>query len=190
MLNNQQTQTLLGIARQTLEKHLNVPPTAPAQPDELQDPALNRKQPVFVTLTKGGQLRGCIGNLVAKNTIINGVKENSINAAFHDSRFPPLEREELDILKIDISVLSEPQPLTHGDDDELVGKLRPGVDGVIINAANGAGATFLPQVWAQIPDPVIFMNHLCQKAGLSESAWTGGGLEVSTYQVQKFKEDE
>ncbi len=188
MLDKQQAQALLALARQSIEKKLTVLPAAPVHPDELHD--LGRKQAVFVTLTKLGQLRGCIGSLTAEDTILTGVRKNSINAAFHDSRFPPLGREELEDLKIEISVLSAPRLLACKDGNDLIDKLRPGIDGVIIKADNGAGATFLPQVWEQLPDPVIFMNNLCQKAGLPETAWRRSGLEIKTYQVQKFKEGE
>jgi AmmeMemoRadiSam system protein A len=190
MLNKQLSQILLSLARQTIEERLGVPPSSPIQPGILHDPALNRKQAVFVTLIKSGQLRGCVGSLTAEDTIIVGLKKNSINAAFHDSRFPPLDREELNNLKIEISLLSEPQPLAYKNDKELINKLRPAIDGVIIKANNGAGATFLPQVWDQLPNPVVFLNHLCQKAGLAESVWQTGQLDIRIYQVQKLTENE
>lgn len=187
MLDKHQAQTLLSLARQSIEKQLGVPPASPVHPDELQNPALNQKQPVFITLKKLGRLRGCIGSLTGEDTIISGVIKNSVNAAFHDSRFPDLERGELEDLEIEISVLSELKPLVCKDGDELIAKLRPGIDGVRLKADNGRGATFLPQVWSQLPDPIMFMAQLCLKAGLPETAWTSGELEISTYQVQKFR---
>jgi AmmeMemoRadiSam system protein A len=120
--------------------------------------------------------------------LIEGVRQNSINAAFKDPRFPPLSRDEFDRIKIEVSVLTEPVPLEHAGGSDLLEKLQPGLDGVIIRKG-GRQATFLPQVWEQLPDKEKFLSHLCLKAGLPGDAWMGGDLEVSTYRVQAFEED-
>ncbi|HHL34300.1 MAG TPA: AmmeMemoRadiSam system protein A [Desulfobulbaceae bacterium] len=190
MLNEKQGNILLRLARQTIAKHLNLPVSEPVEEVELADPGLQAKRGVFVTLNKHGALRGCIGSLVGQESIIDGVRRHALNAAFHDSRFPPVTADEVPSLRIDVSVLSEPRPLEYRDDQDLVRKLRPHVDGVILRAPGGAGATFLPQVWDQLPDPQLFLSRLCLKAGLPQMAWQSGQLEIDTYQVQHFEEKE
>jgi AmmeMemoRadiSam system protein A len=95
---------------------------------------------------------------------------------------------ELDDLRVEISVLSAPQPLSYDGPDDLIAKLRPGVDGVVIESGWNR-ATFLPQVWEKIPDPHQFMEHLCRKAYLPADAYRRPGLDVYTYQVEKFQEE-
>ena len=190
MLNEKQGNILLRLARQTIAKHLNLTVSEPVEEVELADPGLQAKRGVFVTLNKHGALRGCIGSLVGQESIIDGVRRHALNAAFHDSRFPPVTSDEVPELRIDVSVLSEPRPLEYRDDQDLVRKLRPHVDGVILRAPGGAGATFLPQVWDQLPDPQLFLSRLCLKAGLPQMAWQSGQLEIDTYQVQHFEEKE
>jgi AmmeMemoRadiSam system protein A len=151
-------------------------------------PQLQEPRGTFVTLTKNGSLRGCIGHLAAREPLIEGVRQNAVNAAFKDPRFPPLSRDELDRVKIEVSVLTEPVPLEHRGGRDLLEKLQPGVDGVIIKKG-GRQATFLPQVWEQLPDKEQFLSHLCLKAGLPADAWSSGDLEVSTYRVEAFEED-
>ena len=119
--------------------------------------------------------------------IVSGVRENAINAAFHDPRFSPLKKKELDAVHIEVSVLSEPVPLAYTDADDLVAKLRPGIDGVILKKGH-ASATFLPQVWEQLPKPEQFLSHLCMKAGLPADQWREGDVTVLAYQVQYFEE--
>jgi AmmeMemoRadiSam system protein A len=153
----------------------------------LQDNSFQSHCGTFVTLKIQGQLRGCIGNLTSTESIIDGVKRNAINAAFHDPRFAPLSNQELEQTKIEVSVLTEPEPLTFHDGEDLLKKLRVNVDGVIIRKGR-ASATFLPQVWEQLPRPEDFLSHLCLKAGLSSDAWKSSELDVMTYQVQYFEE--
>ena len=117
------------------------------------------------------------------------MRRNAINAAFHDPRFPPLSERELEKVDIEVSILTEPQPLEYADGEDLLTKLRVNVDGVIIRKGH-ASATFLPQVWEQLPDPEDFLEHLCMKAGLSSNAWRNTKLDVLTYQVQYFEEPE
>ena len=113
---------------------------------------------------------------------------NAINAAFRDPRFSPLAKDEWGKVKIEISILSKPQPCPYTDTTDLLNKLRPGRDGVIIKKGHSQ-ATFLPQVWDQLPDQKEFLTHLCSKAGLDGNAWQRDRLEVSTYQVQAFEEE-
>lgn len=154
----------------------------------LEDPALKLSAGTFVTLKKGGKLRGCIGSLVGHGPIPDGVRQNALNAAFHDPRFAALTAQELDRISIEVSILTPPFPLSYTDADDLIAKLRPHVDGVTIRK-DYAGATFLPQVWEQLPRPHDFLSHLCLKAGLKVDAWRNMHLEVDVYQVQYFEEE-
>lgn len=187
VLTNQQGQTLVRLARQQIERHLGVTSDSPVAEAELADPALRQNSGVFVTLHKRGALRGCIGSLAAIEPIVEGIRRNALNAAFQDYRFKALTAAELPDLHVEVSVLSEPKPLAYRNADELLHLLRPGIDGVILSGPGGASATFLPQVWQQLPAPEQFLGHLCRKAGLAESAWRSGSLDISTYQVQSFE---
>ena len=157
-------------------------------PPVLADDLLQTKRGTFVTLNINGQLRGCIGNLTPRGTIVEGVKENAINAAFHDPRFNALSIKELDSVEIEVSILTEPKRLKYDTTEDLIKKLRVNVDGVIIRKGY-ANATFLPQVWEQLPKHQDFLSHLCQKAGLGSDEWKKSSLEVFTYQVQYFEEE-
>ena len=167
-------------------------PPQPASEDllaALDDDRFKLPCGTFVTLKIKGQLRGCIGNLTATETVLDGVKRNAINAALHDPRFSPLSQDELERTQIEVSILSEPRPLAYRDGQDLIKKLRAHVDGVIIRKGH-ASATFLPQVWEQLPGPEDFLTHLCKKAGLPAEAWKNSELEVLTYQVQYFEENQ
>ena len=187
-LTEAQGQVLVRLARQTIARRLNRPLSgADAAAQAAADPALQRPSGTFVTLKTHGQLRGCIGSLEPVESIAEGVRRNAVNAAFHDFRFSPLTAEELAHIDVEVSVLTVPQPLAYRDADELLTRLRPGVDGLIIRKG-GHGATFLPQVWEQLPRTEDFLGHLCLKAGLSADAWRRGDLAVETYQVVYFEE--
>jgi hypothetical protein len=134
-----------------------------------------------------GNLRGCIGHIVPEESLLEGIRTNSLNAAFRDPRFPPLTQEEWERVKLEISILTKPQPVRFSDEADLLAKLRPGVDGVIVKKSFQQ-ATFLPQVWEQLPDKEDFLEHLCLKAGLPAEAWKKGEVDVSKYQVQAFAE--
>lgn len=189
MLTTQQGQALVRLARQQMKHHLGMVDNLDDQTVALlQDPIMAEKRGVFVTLRKNNQLRGCIGSLVGVESLGEGVRRNAVNAAFHDYRFSPLTGAELPDLEVEISILTEPQPLVGLTPDEVITRLRPGIDGVIIKGPQGEQATFLPQVWQQLPQPVQFLTHLCRKAGLPENAWRSGTLRFFTYQVQSFEE--
>jgi len=178
---------LLSVARQTIEEALFQSMNEPAE-DSGSSPKFSERRGTFVTLTMGGQLRGCIGHIIPQESLIEGVKINAINAAFRDPRFKPLAREEFNKIQIEVSILTEPKPLAYQDEEDLLMKLRPGVDGLIIQKG-ARQATFLPQVWEQLPDKKAFLTHLCLKAGLDADEWKRGELRVSTYQVQAFEEE-
>ena len=176
---------LLQLAREIIAEKLGKKP-AGSKGDGVE-PALQAECGTFVTLKIGGQLRGCMGNLEPVGSIYDSVRRNALNAAFHDPRFPELTAEELAQVHIDISILSRPQPLVYRDGPDLVARLRPGIDGVILRQGRH-GATFLPQVWEQLPMAEDFLTHLCRKAGLPGTAWLDLHPDVETYQVQCFEE--
>ncbi len=183
-LTDEQGKVLLALARAALRQRLmggELPPKPEA-------PAFLREAAVFVTLKIAGNLRGCIGNLEPVGPLWEAVRNNTINAAFHDQRFPPLSEAELERVHLDISVLSFPQALEYEKPADLPTHLRPGIDGVILGDGRRS-ATFLPQVWQQLPTPEQFLNQLCLKAGLPQRAWQEKLLEVQIYQVQCLSEE-
>ncbi|MBU1713766.1 MAG: AmmeMemoRadiSam system protein B [Proteobacteria bacterium] len=189
-LTPKQGEALIKLARKTISDELGIKPgpDIEALPSSLlEDKRFQRRSGTFVTLKIHDQLRGCIGNLDASEPITEGVRRNAINAAFNDYRFSPLTAKEFDKVEIEISILSEPKPLEYIDSSDLINKLRPNVDGVIIRKGR-ASATFLPQVWEQLSSPEEFLSHLCAKAGLSSDSWKKSKLEVLTYNVQYFEE--
>jgi AmmeMemoRadiSam system protein A len=179
---------LLRLARQTLAGATAGDPDPEPAPAWLT-PSLLQPRACFVTLTQGGSLRGCIGHLVPKDPLWKAVIENARCAAFHDPRFPPVSASELGQIEIEISVLTEPQPLAFGSPEDLLAKLQPGRDGVVLESG-WQRATFLPQVWEELPDKLLFLGRLCLKGGWDEHAWREPGLKVSLYQVEAFHEAE
>jgi len=141
----------------------------------------------FVTLTKAGQLRGCVGSIEAVQPLIQDVRDRAVGAAFGDPRFPSVTAPELEDLEIEVSILTSPEPLFYDTPKDLVRKLRVGVDGVILKG-RFRRATFLPQVWENLPDPELFLARLCQKMGLAPDAWRVNKMGVDIYQVEKFSE--
>ena len=178
---------LLSVARKTIEHRLINQEAQDSSDSDLSAKFLEHRG-TFVTLTTGGNLRGCIGHIIPQESLIEGIRVNAINAAFQDPRFPPLNEKEWRSVKIEISILTDPKPLSYSDADDLLKRLRPEIDGVIIQKGFHQ-STFLPQVWEQLPEKREFLSHLCLKAGLESDAWKKGDLEVSTYQVQAFEEE-
>jgi hypothetical protein len=152
-------------------------------------PNLSKNRACFVTLTIQGALRGCVGHILPQESLYKAVVDNTQSAARRDPRFEPVKPEEVDRIKIEVSVLSEPQPLRFGSPEELLSKLKPYEDGVVLRIGS-RGATFLPQVWAQIPEKAEFLNQLSLKAGCAASAWREGETSVSIYHVESFEESE
>ena len=188
-LDTRQQRLLLQLARRVIVAILETgkSPTLPAPEDE---PRLREPGAAFVTLTKAGQLRGCIGSLVAVEPLWDSVRRHAENAAFQDPRFSPLAADEAQAVHIEISVLSAPEPLTCADPAELLALLNREHPGLILSDAAGGRATFLPQVWEQLPRAEDFLAALCRKAGLAPDAWRRGGLTYQRYGVQHFEEGE
>lgn len=151
-------------------------------------PELGKKGAVFVTLQKRKNLRGCIGTLVAHRILIDDLISNAKYAAFRDSRFRPLTKAEFDDknFNVEISLLSEPKQLRYRDINDLKKKIKVGVDGVILKDGNYQ-ATFLPQVWEQLPRFDAFFAHLCQKAGLRSNCLENSP-QIYLYRVEKIEE--
>ncbi len=148
--------------------------------------AMNQPAAAFVTLTKDGQLRGCIGSLEARRSMLDDIRANACAAAFRDPRFPPLVAEELPHLRVEVSLLSPPEELVASSEEEALRQLRPGVDGLIFSVGNRR-STFLPQVWESLPEPRQFLAHLKQKAGVASDYWSPE-VRLWRYQAEKFKE--
>ncbi len=183
-------QVLVALARQTLALRLKrkIPQQNVADlQNRLRDTVFSNCCGVFVTLKVRGDLRGCIGSLVGRDPLRESVRSNAISAAFHDPRFPPLEPRELEQIHIEVSVLTASKPLRYKSAADLLEQLRPRIDGVTIRK-DLASATFLPQVWDQLPQKETFLKQLCLKAGLPADAWRQGDLEIETYQVEYFEE--
>jgi AmmeMemoRadiSam system protein B/AmmeMemoRadiSam system protein A len=181
-----QRKSLLRIARGALRAAVDTGrlPDTPSP-----GPGLSEPRGCFVTLTRHGELRGCIGYLTPRGPLYQAVAENARNAALEDPRFPPVTAREADGLNIEISVLSEPQRLSFSSPDDLLQKLQPGVDGVILRIGDHV-ATYLPQVWEQIPDKKAFLSSLAEKAGCGPSDWRIPGTAVYLYEAEVFKEPE
>ncbi|MDR0439839.1 MAG: AmmeMemoRadiSam system protein A [Candidatus Accumulibacter sp.] len=173
--------TLLTIARNAIEKKFDRPARVVTPHPDLAKPAAT-----FITLTQQGQLRGCIGTLEAHRPLAADVAENALAAAFRDPRFPPLRQGELDITRVEVSLLDTPEPLHFFDEAGALAQLHPGVDGLILQCGSHR-ATFLPQVWESLQTPQLFLQHLKLKAGLPVAFWSPQ-LTLERYGVQKWKE--
>ncbi len=132
---------------------------------------LKENRACFVTLHLKGMLKGCIGSLVVYRPLFEDVIYNAFAAAFQDPRFIPLVKNEFNLLDLEISVLSKPEKLEFTSEKNLLSKIRPKIDGLILSSGLNKG-TFLPTVWDELPEPITFLNHLKMKAGLSSDYWS------------------
>jgi AmmeMemoRadiSam system protein A len=185
-LTTEEKQILLRLARQALEAGVRGEGLPPLDLESL--PGRLREEGVsFVTLTSGGNLRGCIGALEPYQPLAEDVREHAVAAALQDYRFPNVRPEELSQIEIEVSRLTLPIPLEYTTPEDLLSKLRPGIDGVLLRDGSRR-ATFLPQVWEKLPDPADFLDNLCYKMGASSGLWRTKHLDVSIYQVEEFHE--
>jgi len=175
--------TLLAIARSAIGAELGLRSIA-----ETGHAALTQPAATFVTLKHSGELRGCIGSLKPLRPLGVDVRENAIAAAFRDPRFPPLALVEFEATSVEVSLLSAAERLEVLDEQDLLARLRPGVDGLVIEYGRYR-ATFLPQVWESLPEPRGFLAALKRKAGLPGDFWSPQ-LNVSRYGVTKWTERE
>jgi uncharacterized protein len=186
VLTEAEREQLLALARQCVTLAAAGQPL-PMLPLADYPPAFQQTGASFVTLTKNGRLRGCIGTLTAYQPFVQDVCEHAAAAATEDYRFPKVQPQEVAQLHIEISRLTEPEPLVYEDGSQLPGLLHPGVDGVVLRDGTRR-ATFLPQVWDQLPDEESFLSHLCNKMGSSSDLWRKKKLEVEIYHVEEFGE--
>jgi AmmeMemoRadiSam system protein A len=174
---------LLRIARESLVEALGIGMAADYREAWLQEPGAT-----FVTLTRWEELRGCVGSVRAYRPLFDDVWLNARASAFHDTRFPPVERDELSEIAIEVSLLSPPELLpSFAREEDAIAVLRPRVDGVILESGPHR-ATFLPQVWEQLPDPTEFLAHLKRKAGVAPDFWSPE-IELQRYSVMKWVEE-
>ena len=187
-LNALEKRLLLEIARDAIYAAAagNEPPSI--QLTDLPE-ILKRDGASFVTLTISGKLRGCIGTLEATQPLALDVQEHAVAAATQDFRFPPVSLNEVPLLDIEISRLTPTKKLAYDDPADLAAKLQPGKDGVVIRDGFRR-ATFLPQVWEKLSKPEEFLGHLCMKMGAEPELWRKKDLEVFTYRVEEFKEED
>lgn len=184
-LNEGEKNFLLKLARKKLES-IYTEEDVVVDSSELT-PNLKKVQGCFTTLNENGNLRGCIGHILPHTELYKCVLENVENAALHDSRFKPVTQDELKDIEIEISVLSVPEKLDFSSPDGLLEKLRPLVDGVVLKYGLKQ-ATYLPQVWEQLPDKEVFLTQLCIKSGSSADCWKDDNVEIFTYHANVFDE--
>jgi len=182
----EEQQTLLRLAREAMMHGVKREKLPPLDLSALT-PHLREEGASFVTLMMHGQLRGCIGALEPYQSLAEDVREHAVAAALEDPRFPAVSERELGGIQIEVSRLTRPVPLEYTDANDLLSKLRPHVDGVIMRDAFRR-ATFLPQVWEKIPDPAEFLGNLCYKMGANPELWRTNHFDVLTYQVEEFHE--
>jgi uncharacterized protein len=176
-------ETLLDVALQSIKHGLKTESPLKVSAGDYEY-ELRELRSTFVTLNRQGDLRGCIGHLEATLPLVEDVAENAFSAAFRDPRFPPLNAQELEGLEIHISVLTPPEVLACDSETDLLAKLRPNTDGLIIADGLRRG-TFLPSVWEQLPEPAEFLLHLKRKAGMPDDYWSES-LHVYRYETESF----
>ncbi|HKV07601.1 MAG TPA: AmmeMemoRadiSam system protein A [Thermoanaerobaculia bacterium] len=183
MSDRERGRVLVAIARESIEEALGLRTAA-----AWDDPWLFEPGACFITLMRRGTLRGCVGSVRAYRPLYEDVRANARASAFHDTRFPPVDRAECPELRVEVSLLSAPEPVSFSGEAEALAALRPEVDGIIFEAG-GTRSTFLPQVWQQLPDPRDFLGQLKLKAGLSRGFWSPD-VKLWRYTVTKWIEGE
>jgi len=184
-LDPQQRRTLLELGRESIGRGVQER-RLPAWDGRALDAALGAERASFVTLTAGGALRGCCGTLVATRPMAEDVWRNAWTSAFSDPRFPPLATAELRHIHLQVSILSPLEPVTARSERDLLLKLRPAIDGLVLEL-DSARATFLPAVWEQLSDPEQFLGHLKRKAGWPADFWSDR-LRIYRYTTECFGE--
>ena len=181
-MKNDQGQILLSIARSAIANSLHIPY---ATSDETA-PWLIELGASFVTLTRYGKLRGCIGSIHAYRPLLIDVKTNAVSAALFDPRFPPLRLKDFETVQVEVSLLTKPELITFTNESTALSQLRPGIDGVVFEYDRHR-STFLPQVWGSLPQPDLFLTMLKRKAGLPDTFWAAD-VKLFRYTVTKWHE--
>jgi hypothetical protein len=182
-LSQRDRRSLLALARDALEKAVQQEP--PPEPRDATE-SLRRDAGCFVTLKKRGQLRGCIGYIEGIKPLYLAVMDNARNAALADPRFPAVTPDELADIAIEISVLTAPEEIEYVDPNDLLSRITPMRDGLILRKGYRQ-STFLPQVWEQLSDKIMFLEHLAMKAGLSRDEWRTARYQ--RYHAMHFEEE-
>jgi len=143
---------------------------------------LQQLRATFVTLKIEGNLRGCIGSLVAKDALVTSIADSAWSAAFEDPRFARLSQDEFSDLSISLSILSPTESIDFNSEADLLSKIRPGIDGLVLEENDHRG-TFLPSVWESLPDANSFLQHLKQKANLDPAYWSDS-IKVKRYTAE------
>ncbi|WP_224366285.1 AmmeMemoRadiSam system protein A [Hyalangium versicolor] len=175
--------TLLALARAAVAETLDGP-----QVQVPSEPWLAEPGACFVTLRKGGELRGCIGSIEAHRSLGEDLVQNARNAAHNDPRFSPLQRNELDLVRFEVSLLTPLERLEVHSREEALEKLRPGVDGLLLQWGTHRGV-FIPKMWQQLPKPEEFLGFLLRKAGLPSKEWRSG-TRLWRFSAQDWAEPE
>lgn len=142
----------------------------------------------FVTINKNGKLRGCMGSLLANQAIAFDVAQNAYSAALEDNRFSPLTKEDLKDITLSVSLLTGFERINYKDEQDLLSRLKPGADGLVIRAGNRQGV-FLPSVWKELPERADFLNNLKVKAGMTPSFWSNN-IKVYRFRAVEISKDE
>lgn len=184
-LTQKEGQTLIQLARKNIETHMAGGDLKP--PVDLPE-IFKEKLGIFVTLNLNSNLRGCIGYPEPYMSLIDGLLDVSIAAAFDDPRFYPLSPEEFKEVKIEISVLTKPELIEVNTYEDYIKTITIGQDGLIIENSGHRGL-LLPQVpLEQNWDIITYLQNLCYKAGLSKNSWKEETTKIYSFQAQIFEE--
>jgi len=183
MYTDEERKTLHQVARESIICGLKLGKPLDISPLEFSE-KFRDKRATFITLKIHDVLRGCIGMLEARRSLIEDISENAFAAAFRDPRFDPLHPDELKDLEISISILTPAKNIEFSSEEDLLQKIRPGIDGLILEEGMHRG-TFLPSVWEEVSDPREFLRHLKRKAGLPMDYWSDT-LAIKRYTAEKI----
>lgn len=186
VLSSVEWSALFDVAFESIRSGLSTGQPLEPDPDRYGE-TLRRQQSSFVTLHLRGRLRGCIGSLEATRALVRDVADNAYKAAFRDPRFRPLTEPELGGLNLGLSVLSPLETLPALSEADLIERVRPGIDGLVLEDGPFRG-TFLPAVWSDMPDPRRFVTELKRKAGLAPDHWSDT-LRIRRYTVESGSQD-
>jgi AmmeMemoRadiSam system protein B/AmmeMemoRadiSam system protein A len=187
-LSEEEQHVLVELAQETVELYVKEGNAFEPERDQFAAyPRLMEERGSFVTLKKDGQLRGCIGNIIGRQPLYLSIRDNAIRAATRDPRFKPVTEADLTDITVSVSVLDVPRPFQVDSPDDYLEQLTH-QDGVILISGNRS-ATYLPQVWKELPKPGEFLSRLCLKAGTSANCWRNPQTQVYTYRAQEFGEE-
>jgi hypothetical protein len=182
---NDERKLLLEVARRSIRNGIDNHRALPIRPSDFST-HLRQRRACFVTLRLDGDLRGCTGAIAAREPLVRCIAEHAYSSAFLDTRFSPLEPAELDGLWVSISVLSPTSPIEFFDETDLVSKIHPHRDGLVIEVGRSVG-TLLPSVWENLHEPAAFLRQLKRKAGLAADFWSEE-IRVLRYTTEEFSD--